>query len=288
MKILYNSLICLIVALSLHSCYDDENLNEPDKGVPYPIEDSSDPLDHEVYEVYNKYHSIVRYVYSDTEVNWNMIKASLADNNSFRVTRQEDRDVLLKGVKFVEDVFLKVYEGKLPKNWMPFKILLAENIDLNDEFMGWLPNKPAASGLNFLMVGNIKDGIDALSDEEKQKAKEAIHGRYWGNYLYGNERIDVPYQFFEVSKDKYDWETEDCFADGFWGLNEDYSAWGNYCPNKELDIQQFFGKIVSTPYSELKPILDANEKLKLKYDILVTYVMSEFGIDIQAIGNGEL
>ena len=273
------------------SCYDKEDALKAELDeVPYKVEDSSDPLDHLVYQIYTNNRSIVRYKFSDLEYEWNMVRALMAGDSQVEVEFQEDKDILLKGLTYLQTEFFDFYKGKIKKEWMPFKVLLAKSISDVDELMGRIP-KPVLGGLNHILVGNIDENIDKLTAEQKKKFNEELHGRFWTYYLYKYARITIPYDFFEVSSKYEDSLSTDDDGnalpnkDGYWYINDIYAAWGDYGPNRDMDVKQFFGKIVTTPYSELKPLLDANSKLKQKYDILVNHLKAYYNVDIQAIGD---
>ncbi len=287
MKIINKIIFLLLSAVIFTSCYKEETINLPDENVLFDIKDSDDPLDHAVFETYNTFSSIIRYDYVSTEYQWNMVKSLTGDDSPLTVTKQEDRDLLLKGVNFVNKHFYKVYENKIDKTLLPFKVLLAKQVDQENDWVGNIPNIPVFSGLNYLLIGNIDEDIDALTAEKLQEVKEAIHGRFWGNYLYDNNRIEIPLSFFDISDGSYEDEITSANEAGFWYINSIFVDWGNYGPDQAMDAQQFFGKIVTTPYSTLKPILDANQKLKDKYEILTKFMLSEYNLDIQAIGNAQ-
>ncbi|MCT4647730.1 MAG: hypothetical protein N4A74_22265 [Carboxylicivirga sp.] len=278
-------LICTLFPLLHVSCYEEEILNvEPGKPL-YEVKDSDDPLDHQIYDLYKRFNTIIRYDFDDQEVKYNVVKSLTADDISGIVELQEDKAILLDGVEFVEQIFLTTYSGLIDNSWLPFKILLAKKINEENEWVGLRENLDAYAGINILVVGNITSDLKELSSAQIKKAKEAIHGNFWGVYLFKNERIQIPESFFEVSDGKYGDSTDDPNAEGFWYINDVFEVWGNYGPDRDMDVRQFFGKIITTPYEDLKEILEANPKLKTKYTILVNHMKSEYDLDIQAIGD---
>jgi len=99
-------LFLFAILLLLPSCYQEEDI-EAVKGTPrYIIEDSSDPLDHEIYEIFRRTGVYVLYDYTLYDYLWDL--GSL-NNSTNRLTLQTDRTVLLEGVKYLKKVLMDFY-----------------------------------------------------------------------------------------------------------------------------------------------------------------------------------
>ena len=163
--------------------------------------------------------------------------------------------------------------------------------------MNWgvLEDNAALAGLSYLALGKIREGVENLSEEELRSIRESTNGVFWQEYLLQNGIIQVPESFYEVSKGYYQSFLEylpenegvtdvDVRDYGFW-YRDPSNSYSLVTPNKEGDFKDFMGVILTVPYEELKPVLDAHSKLKDKYDILVNYFKMKYQIDLVAIGN---
>lgn len=287
-------IIFILLAFAFAGCYDEENITS-ELGIDnLKPKDSSEPVDHYIYEFYNKYGSYIKYSYDTLEYQWEF-------NNIKEIvyTEQEDKDIQLKGLEYMEKVFSNLYSEEFKKNHFPVKILLAKSIDE----AGWWGDKNIISdyGTPFLSIGRIKEGIETTSDEDIKKAKTKINYNFWHGYLMANSKINIPEEFFLINSEFHSQNlrlmvtTSDIDPDpsklnphnfGFFFNRQRYEyTSGKYywAPSRDEDVEQFFEMILSHTKTELDEIMADSQKLQDKYVIFTNYIKNTFGFDIQTV-----
>ena len=225
---------------------------------------------------------------------WNM--SSILPLN---LVRQTERAALDEGIQFIKKAFFNYYGDQFKKNHFPFKILMADSVQVVKT--GTLyPNEPAAAGLSFLGIGNIREGISQISKDSLVCLRGEIHATFWANAMYDNERLQLPEAFWNISADYYgknlknEPENEDIPAPdidvkkyGFWEQAPESVNPKYYCmaPKETLDVYQFIRMITTHTQEEMEALIAPYSKLKDKYYILINQLKEFYGVDIQAIGN---
>ena len=117
------------------------------------------------------------------------------------LTKQEDRVVLMKGFSMLEKTFWNIYDTDFKKKYFPLKLLIGKQVGR----MNWgvVEDNAALAGLSYLALGKIREGVENLSEGELRSIREATNGVFWQEYLLQNGIIQVPENFYEVSKGYY-------------------------------------------------------------------------------------
>jgi len=290
-KFRYFTVICLFCATAFVGCDKEDNISS-ELGVNNlkPI-DSSDPLDHYIYELYNNYGSYVLYEYDSLTYQWDF-------NSLKKVTfaQQKDKTVLLKGIQHIEDAFINLYPEDFRKQYLPTKILLADSI--NETGSNAKEDKFSESGTAYLAIGRIRDGIEDISAEDFNQSKAAINYDFWMGYLVSIEKFSIPSAFYKPSEDLYHVNLKalsenasnssiDPKKYGFWADKYGNPHTGSYyywTPDQDQDVEQFFEKILSHTKEEMTLLMEGYPKLQDKYNILVSHIQNQFHFDIQSIG----
>ena len=287
-------LLYISITFFFSSCYQEEDITG-EQGIPkYKVEDSSDPTDHFIYGFYQKYNSFILYKYENVDYMWNM--SSILPVN---LVRQTERTCLNEGVQFMERAFFKYYADQFKKDYFPFKILMADSVQVVKS--GTLyPNEPATAGISFMSIGNIREGISGISKDSLIYLRGEINAVYWANALYDNDRITLPEAFWNISEDYYGInlknldENENIAAPdidvkkyGFWEQSPESVNPKYYCmaPKQTLDLYQFIKMMTTHTQAEMEALIAPYSKLKDKYYLLVNRLKNVYGVDIQAIGN---
>ena len=290
-KFKYFTVICLLLAVGLSGCYKEDVITS-ELGVDNlkPI-DSSDPLDHYIYEFFNQYGSYVLYEYDTLNYKWDF---NTLKHVSF--VQQKDKAVLLKGIQHMEDAFVKLYSEDFRKKYLPVKILLADSI--NDTESNGQLNKFSESATAYLAIGRLHVGIEDISTEEFNQSKAAINYDFWMGYLMANGKLSIPASFYKPSEGLYHVDLKalsenagnpsiDPKKYGFWA-DQNGKPNGTYfhfwTPNEDQDVEQFFEKILSHTQEEMIQMMEGYPKLQDKYNILVSQIQNQFQFDIQSIG----
>ena len=213
--------------------------------------------------------------------------------------KQTDKVTLNEGLAYLDNVLFQYYTDDFKKHYFPFKILLADSVQVLKNGV-WYPDEPATAGLSFL--GRIRNGIGEIPADSLFELRGKVQAAFWANFLYNNEMMDLPEAFWNISEDYYGGNLK--LVDGNSGLKPDeidmkkYGFWDrdrtadngtNYCmaPNKTLDINQFIDMVTTHTTAEMEALIAPYDRLKDKYHLLVNQLKEVYGVDIQAIGNDQ-
>lgn len=290
MKNIYIIAMCFCLAIGFSSCDNEDNISAA-LGIDdlKPV-DSSEPLDHYIYEFYNQYDSYIIYQYDTLDYQWDF-------NTIKEVTfaKQKDKEVLFNGIKYMEKAFVNLYPEDFRKQYLPTKIFLADSIN-ETNYQGH-DDIYSESGTAYVAIGKLRDGIEIISDEEFNKGKAAINYDFWMGYLRTNDKFTIPSAFHKPSEGYYHVNLKnldenegvsqiDSKKYGFWADKKGnpkggYTFW---TPDEEIDVEQFFEKILSHSKEEMTSMMEGYPKLQAKYTILVNEIQKQFNFDIQSIG----
>ena len=236
------------------------------------------------------------YDYEEVDYRWNM--STVLD---VELIKQTDKVTLNEGLAYLDNVLFQYYTDDFKKHYFPFKILLADSVQVLKNGV-WYPDEPATAGLSFLGIGRIRNGIGEIPADSLFELRGKVQAAFWANFLYNNEMMDLPEAFWNISEDYYGGNLK--LVDGNSGLKPDeidmkkYGFWDrdrtadngtNYCmaPNKTLDINQFIDMVTTHTTAEMEALIAPYDRLKDKYHLLVNQLKEVYGVDIQAIGNDQ-
>ena len=263
-----NILMLLTAALAFTACYKEAPIERKVHDPSFTIEDSSDPGKHAIYDLYQKYGVAAFYEYDDVDYRWNMNSIS-----GFEAKRI-DPSFLKKGMDYLDDVLFSLYGANFNKKYMPFKIYLASEV--SDSSAAYTTDVYATCVRSGMLVG--------------------INASLWANYLIANDRVTIPEEFYNVSQEYYkqnallkDHEVEDYLTVGIFDID-----WSNTLtdgehykmfPDQDMDLFQYIQRITTTSSEDMKAITQKYDKVKVKYNLLISAVKEATGVDLQAIGD---
>jgi len=291
-------LIVASLLLAFTSCYNEDNLNVKLGTNDVTLQDSKDSLDHYIYNFYKDYGTYIYYKYDTLDYRWNFSTM----RNTITMTQQDDKVILMKGVKLLEKVFFNLYDDQFKKTYFPFKILLAKKIyNIGSWKSSVLKSDYSTS---FIALGNIDENIDNMLYADIQDIKNSINFSFWLGYMISNEKLQIPEEFYNVSHDYYkqnlrllvstsDIDPDPALVDphkfgflyGYSGSYRSVYKSGKYywAPFEEIDLEDFFELIFNNTKSEIDEIMKDSPKLQDKYNILISYVKEKLNFDLQSI-----
>lgn len=324
-----NILILMSIIFLMSGCYENDTVFSELQENTFDPKPSELPLENEVYKFFESSNSKLIIRYNPLDYQWNWSKNSnvykqvkdfnfltpndisilsdtlTSENNLDKLSiSKEDNQTLLKGVILINEIFGNTYKKDFKMKNFPPKIFLADSVNIKNMSGGKdLLDKLVYFGNNHIVIGKIrKDYLDNLTNEEKLKHKAFINAVFWGNYMYNNNKLNIPESFFNVCKGRYDgslkyaklfpefknkdFEDMDLKTIGFWSDNKDKRDkyyWNS--PTKDVDVFQFIYNITSKTTAEMNVILKKYPLLKEKYIILIEYIKKEYNLDLQSIGD---
>lgn len=292
-------LIFLWWGLFLCGCYDNETIHADyiEYGRNYDTT-STDPVVKQISQYYYKYGKII---ITDPDTADYMFNFQMK-NDVHIVEPRQDQEHLLKGLQFLNELFLNGYSDRVKKEYFPYSIILADTIEntYTDEFVDMYT---ASHYIAFL----VNDEMLNKSEEEKVAISMA-----WNNTFlkYCTDKIGwtVPEEFYLYSEAEYgkreNWwfvfpdGTKDTPGDinlvwekgypsGKWDWNYDpYPdvAWGYSLPSSRAGyLSKFFEFLFTTPQETIDKAIADHEKLRKAHDVLDQALKDDFGIDYRTM-----
>lgn len=282
----------LLLIFNVVSCYDEDSIHADRGEAKYNLDDDpSDPVQHYIHEFYTDYRVII--IKNPTVYDY---KFNFSMKNRIRIVPpRQDKDMLYKGIQYMEKVFFNFYTPEFKRKYFPMSVIMADTIQ--DAGFGSEALQNSASSTNFVAIANIRDGVETLSDEELKEISGAVNAKFWVDYLdkiLGYFKLSP--DFYKVSEKHYgEWLAfyDDISLDDIdfyeMGFISDDPEWREIdpndppenvivAPNKDLDLQQWIAFIFETKPAELKEICDKYPKMKTKYELL-RQGMTDCGFD---------
>lgn len=265
--------ICLV------SCYKEPPVTSEKDAPKYIIEDSSDPARHFIYEYCQRTGVYILDEYTDVDYLWNVSSIS-----NYRLKPMEP-GMLQDAVEYLDEVLLSCYTDEFAKKYIPMQIFLADSVQHKDYDTEAFIDMPCIYGRGYIAVGQLRKENFPMDNAKKLEAIGKIHGRMWGYYICQNGLVTIPDGFFSSAEDKYTQRvTGDVKAIGLWKADE-LNYLENMAPNRYGDIAAFVEMITTHSEAEMKEEMAGYENLQIKYNILLSSVKEQCGIDLQTIGN---
>lgn len=278
----------LFLSLLATSCYKEAKI-ESELGKPHhKIEFKDNPIDKYIYDVNTKTGVVILYNFSELDYKWNLGSSSLSDYN---LKLQSNREILENGIKYLDKVLMSNYEDNFKKNYFPLNILLCDSLSEP----GKVNSIPITTGRNYIALGLIGSSLKSKTAQELTTLKGVINGELWGYTIYLNGLMKFPADFFAPCEDLYGYKIGsksenpnfDSKTFGFWERDESTSSATHMAPRKEGDVAQFLKMITSHSEQEILQKMEGFPILYNKYVILTNYFKSQYGVDLQAIGNNK-
>lgn len=289
MKVVY---ILPLFLLLLLACHDEDNIKAELQTDKYNLaDDPNDPVQHFIHELYQK-NGVVLITNPDTShyvYNFNN------PNSIHIVAPKQEKELLQKSVQFLAEVLFDLYDDNFKKNYFPFTILMA------DEIQWWAFGEydlfNAYSSTSFTAVANINDNLFTLDEATKRLYRGEINASLWSNYLYPRGAWKVKGAFYEFSKNDYGEFMDALLPEeavleareyGFISYdpitsetqNPDPDEWYFTAPTPAMDVQQYIQFIFSSTQEELDDFMEEYPVIGEKYVILRESIKESLNIDM--------
>jgi len=283
-------LVFSVLALLFAGCEKDEDdINvELQEGRYHLTDDPNDYVKHYVYEFNQKYGTIfiVNPELQDYKYNFmSEVKVTL-------VPPVQEESIIKSGIEMFEELFLSKYDEEFKKNFLPFKIELCDTIKYKPGSRWNYYDTYTSHG--FIAMSNVNADLAEMSESDKEKIQLELHLDFWDKFLAGaRNAIPIPNSFFDISNDYYSQspdptpeskeELVEMMHDaGFIDYPGSESSSYKYTqyPDEYEDVRCFFKSMMTMPKEDLQELLEANLKVKTKYEILKTVIKENLNFDI--------
>lgn len=262
----------------------------------YSLPQGNHPYDADIVQLFRKYNTLFLYKYVSHDLYYQVgdFTGGTYDAVKDSVTRYGYFDVpageayVGKQLDLLKDTWLKFYPDAVLTAMLPKKVFLLDSI----YFANMGAGKPidnidfshfpdTYTGEDFIAVTWGGPRIDAMSADRKYTYKSAVNTTF----------LTIARQKGLIMR-----------STAFTALTDYKSVnWANYnemgvidwlSTSPDVDWDTFVTTIVSNTYNQLtspggvlSPDVDTKGLIRKKYDIMIAYFQSVYGVDLQAIGN---
>ena len=285
--------ISLLAILFLSGCAKDTQIgNIQVPGADYVLPQGGDAMaDQRILKLYETYGSYFLYEFSEKDFNWTQISNSLGDD-VFRFDPIEPGKVK-NLLDLLQLTWFDFYDQEFLAKTMPIRIFLAETVQLQVSEFDWgtwdyiLSWKDIYARYldNQIAISNVDKNITEMSAEEKREYKSNLQSVFLES-LVASATIVAPDEFIAISdySNNVD-DTEEARNAGFVlnpTMDYEWSVDGNMTESNDLNA--YLASLVFRTTEEWKEDIQY-PLVKQKYDILVNWLKTGYGIDIVKIGN---
>ena len=279
-------MICLFV-ITLSSCYKAPHLTPGTANVLYSLPQGDHPYDKDIVAFYNSYGTFILYNWTAADFQYGVTTAVF--NNQVQAY-SADTNYIQQGLNFLHANLLDLYPAAFIKNTLPWRILLASRIDsilFNSATQGYdtLYNisVTSVSGQHQITLSQVDSVMAQLTLAQVATARGWLNRAYWQQAI-SNGVVEMPPAFDSVtSYISLNWLNN--LDLGVLYYHQDGSA-----NDAKSDFLDYIRVITSTSSQQMDSTwfssqTDTQGLIREKYNIVVQYYLTNYGIDLQAIGD---
>lgn len=266
----------------------------PEPGFQLPQGDHD--YDQRIMDYFKRWDSFVLYKFTQQDINWRV-----TDYANYYKSAPALPDYINPQLDLLESTFFKYYSDATLKQFLPRKVFLCSLLGT-----GTTTITPVDAYLLTMTNGNF-GGYQSFAVNGGNADVAAINKAVY--------RANVNFSFLKMM----DLEGKMKRSDAFTGISDyatvisggtqadrykrGFLALPANLPTMTLDWQAFMLLVVSNPYAYLtdpattaadgtskgvlSPVKDVNGLIKRKYDAMISFYKQQYGIDLQAIGEGK-
>jgi len=307
------SFMALSAMLIFNSCKKEEHALTPSDIVDgYVLPQGSNAFDNTIVDYYNKYNTYLLYKFDRKDIYWTPTAYTIptASATGYWTSGHEvamaEEAYIPKQLALIKSSLFDLYPEKFLKKFLPVKILLCSKVDSISAVFDFTTFKYAKgvksigaySYYNTICINYGNIDITTMTDADKTAFLKKVNTMFIENIL--ARGLTMPTNDFINSADYNTAMTTWSQALGK-GIITYYSGvtaladWGAYIRammtlsekqlNMAVDIPS--ASVYATPPSLgiLNAKKDTNGQIKKRYAIVRNYFISEYGVDLQTIGN---
>jgi len=296
----------LFLGMLLVGCFHEDDIHVEEQHYERMYDTTStDPVWKHVSQYYYKYGKllITDVEISDYVFNFNS-KYAL-----WLLQADQDQEHLLRGIQFVEEMFLNGYDDDFKRKLFPLKVLLADSVVYTGSLevgKEWQPIDMYATENHISF--SISEHMMSMTEEEKEALSANWNYQFVMNYCEKKTGWTVPEDFYLYPTDDDFYKnfkvltSETWVGDNFWELGypsgkvfESYiqgpdGKWGFYPAGYQFPssksgyLEDFVRFLFTTPLETINRAVATYPKLKKAHDVLDQSLKDDLGIDYRKIG----
>lgn len=287
-------MICACLVWSAFSSCNKEAALQPSIPVSTDTLPQGDhSYDTTILQFYNTYHTAILYRFDSVDYNYNWTMALQA---GLTVQVADTNDINL-ALQFLQTNWFGVYPNAFLQKTLPYRILLGEHISSTgggavstvsgNAISEFLNRVSAMAGVNYVCFGIVNDSLKTLTPVQIDSTRGVLQRAFWQEALQNNQ-IQMPTGFsglIDYAVVSYDPNDMQDYGMLFNYYNNSYLV-----PSASSDFLDYIQVITSTDSTTmantwLSPAVDVNGYYNQKYKLITQYYLTNYGVDLQAIGN---
>ncbi|TKC61466.1 hypothetical protein FBD94_13130 [Pedobacter hiemivivus] len=271
------TLVYPLIALLMVAGCKKEAAIMPDTITPeYSLPQGNHPYDTQIVDFYQTYGCYMLYKFTEKDFNWNI------SNKLSYVADQGDENYIVPALAALDKYLFKYYSSDFLKKALPYKIILSARIrEIVDRTDTLATPVNSVSTFSHFAFGHAGSSLAGMTENELKVMKVDLHREFWMQAV-SLGKIPLPPTFVRATnyEDVFSWTAK---ANGVF-----FPTANGVATNVYTDFEGYMNVIASKTVEELeqslfKPLNDPNGKYKLKYNMIISYYKTVYGIDLQGI-----
>ncbi|MDR1414522.1 MAG: hypothetical protein LBI96_01820 [Odoribacteraceae bacterium] len=267
----------IAITLATFACTRDAELGEISTSFPgYELPQGRSDADDRIVELYEKYGSYFLYDYTRRDLIWTFVTNSVA---ALYYCSPPDVERVGLFLDFIDDVWLDFYPDDFLREYLPYKIFLADTVKYIGNYATTYYYSRIAA--NQIALAFCSDTLLHLTPATKLDYKTWLNQQLWTE-MYVNI-LEMPAEYFAITDytkvTNNTTESPDYYRTR--GFFQNISTM--YLMTHQNDLYNFFYYVMEASYATLEPTLVAYPLLKRKYDIMRAHLIERYGVDIRQI-----
>lgn len=271
-----------MLLLCLGACHKEAPLTPSPASDFYSLPQGNHPYDDSIMAFYKQYGSYMLYKFDTVDYAYNYTKYL-----SIRAA-QGNEAYVPQAIDFFKKQCLNLYPENFLQATMPFKVILASYIDtlyLNTGYARSVTNIMAGRGM--LAIGWADSTLQQQSTARLQLLKGSLNRCYFWQGLQSGALV-IPPDFAALYPTEF---INGSTLQSTLGLIEiPYNVDNDQQASLMWDFLCYIKAITSRTKADLdatilKPSFDTKGLIRKKYAILINYYQTNYGMDLQAVGN---
>lgn len=269
------SYLFLILALVILACQKEAKLTPSVYLNQYQLPQGNTAADDSIVAIHQKFGTYILYRFSQGDYAYDYTfarKDSAFNANPLYIDT---------ALNFFRNQLMAQYPDSFLHKTMPVKVLLASRVTAINSIT--LQASGFASTSSMLAIGWADSTLGRLTPQETKKLRGKLHQYYWERAL-RTKSIEIPPGFTPTVTNYGQVSIANRYQLGI------VADWGVFGLDLGQDFLGYIGMITGNTTEELEenyfnPAIDTRGLIRQRYNLIIDYYKSEYGIDLQAVGN---
>lgn len=304
-KLIYIALLLLTTGLFVTGCKKEGALTASEDNQGYTLPQGYHSYDTAILDLYNKYSGYFLYKFIDKDTYWtptgwkNATKTATGTWVTGYLVTPADTNYISRQLALINKLWLSWYPDKFLIKFLPAKVMLCASVDSVYTNFLVTPNvntiKSVGAWFNYdnICINYGNAGVTTMTGKDSI-AFAAKTNLIFIQSIYGRNMTPVTNDFTSVANYSVTLSSQAAaYAQGiitnYINTRSPQLDWNAYLEAMVSRSEANLNKSTANPDATFMGILnatkDTNGKIRQRYNIIRNYFISNYGVDLQAIGN---